>query len=78
LNSKKYKPNPYSNTATKTNGYNVSSAFPNNQGVYVSSMGSKTHTNGFSFHPPYYNVHKFSNSLYGEDVKPKIAGKDIL
>jgi len=23
-------------------------------------------------------MHKYSNSVYGEDVKPKVGGKDIL
>lgn len=43
------------------------------------AAASRTHGNGFSFHPPGGSTtHKYSNSLYGDDVKPKIAGKDIL
>lgn len=63
-------------------GYQIANAaFGNQPTVYLGhvSGASKTHSNGFSFHPPGgTNVHKYSNSLYGDDVKPKIAGKDIL
>ena len=54
-------------------------AFTSHPSVYLGSA-SKTHTQGFSFHPtgPGAGLHKYSNSLYGEDVKPKVAGKDIL
>ena len=44
----------------------------------MGSGQSKTHTNGFSFHPPPGHSHKYANSIYGDDVKPKVAGKDIL
>lgn len=63
-------------------GYNLANAaFTSQPAVYLGQLGgaSRTHTNGFSFHPPHgTNIHKYSNSLYGDDVKPKIAGKDIL
>ena len=52
------------------------------------SRASKTHTSGFSFHPPIGGsaVHKYSNSMFGggDELmgavggKPKIAGKDIV
>jgi len=62
--------------------YNLANAaFTSHPTVYLGS-GAKTHTQGFSFHPSGpgggQGLHKYSNSLYGEDVKPKIAGKDIL
>jgi hypothetical protein len=59
--------------------YNLANAaFTSHPTVYLGS-GAKTHTQGFSFHPAGSNGHhKYSNSLYGEDVKPKVAGKDIL
>jgi hypothetical protein len=60
--------------------YNLANAaFTSHPAVYLGSA-AKTHTQGFSFHPsgPGGGLHKYSNSLYGEDVKPKVAGKDIL
>ena len=77
--------NVYANgmaNTTKSNGphvnhYNIANAaFSNYPAVYLGG-GSRTHTQGFGgFHP--HGNHKFSKSIYGEDVKPKIAGKDIL
>ena len=46
--------------------------------MYMGSGQSKTHTNGFSFHPPPGHSNKYAKSIYGDDVKPKVAGKDIL
>lgn len=63
-------------------GYHLANAaFTSQPAVYLGQVGgaSRTHTNGFSFHPPHgTNIHKYSNSLYGDDVKPKVAGKDVL
>ena len=71
-------------STTKSSGINSTSynlanaAFTNYPAVYLGG-GARTHTHGFNFQPsvPGSN-HKFSNSIYGEDVKPKIGGKDIL
>jgi len=58
--------------------YNLANAaFTNNPTVYIGSMGSRTHTTGFSFHPP-GQTHKYSQSIYGEEVRPKVAGKDLI
>ena len=57
--------------------YNIANAaFTNNAAVYLGNIGSRTHTNGFNFHGN--NNAKITSSIYGEDVKPKIAGKDVL
>jgi len=61
------------NGGNGNNGYNLANA-----AMYMGNSQSKTHTNGFSFHPPAGHSHKYANSIYGEDVKPKVAGKDIL
>lgn len=54
-------------------------AFQNHAANILGGIGARTHTNGFSFHPPANgNTHKYSISLYGDEVKPKIAGKDIV
>lgn len=60
--------------------YNIANAaFTNYPAAYLGGMGgAKTHTSGFSFHPGAGGNNKYSASVYGEDVKPKVAGKDIL
>ena len=74
--------NTYGKGSSFGTGYNLANAaFTAQPAIYLGQLGgaSRTHTNGFSFHPPNgTNVHKYSNSLYGDDVKPKVAGKDIL
>lgn len=72
----------YANAGSKGNQgaatYNIANAaFTNYPAAYLGGMGgAKTHTSGFSFHPGSGSNAK--GSVYGEDVKPKVAGKDIL
>ena len=40
-------------------GYNLANA-----AMYMGSGASKTHTNGFSFHPPPGHSHKYANSIF--------------
>lgn len=69
----------YAGSMVKGNNYNLANAAFTNQPVYFGNIGSRTHTNGFSFHPPGGGpLSKYSNSIYGEEYKPKVAGKDIL
>lgn len=69
----------YAGAMGKGNNYNLANAAFTNQPVYFGNIGARTHTNGFSFHPPGGGpLSKYAYSVYGEDVKPKIAGKDIL
>jgi hypothetical protein len=60
--------------------YNIANAaFSNHTANILGGIGARTHTNGFSFHPSVNNnAHKYSISLYGDEIKPKIAGKDIV
>lgn len=56
-------------------------AFPANANVYLGNVNNqaKTHTGGFGIqnlvNPG--QSHKYSNSMFGEDNRPKIGGKDI-
>ena len=69
----------YAGSMGKSNNYNLANAAFSNHPVYFGNVGARTHTNGFSFHPPGGGpLSKYAQSIYGEDVKPKIAGKDIL
>ena len=58
--------------------YNLANAaFANHPAVYLGAVGARTHTTGFAFHPN-GQAHKYSQSIYGEDVRPKVGGKDLM
>ena len=57
--------------------YNLAAAAFANHPAYMSGVGARTHTNGFSFHPSGH-AHKYSASTYGDEVRPKVAGKDLI
>ena len=57
--------------------YNIAkAAFTNDPSVYMGTLGSRTHTSGFNFQPS--GNHKFTSSIYGDDARPKITGKDFI
>lgn len=68
--------NAMSSASKNNGGYNLANAaFTSHPQVYMGGA-NKTHTQGFNFHPT--GSHKYHNSMYDQDVKPKVAGKDIL